>query len=424
MRNLSKILFYGCNLYDVLESNLQITKTYVDELPETNFIGAEDGGIVEHVFSKFQVMPIDLHEDAKELEKEEIEVDVRGDWNRAIIDNSRPAMVPGLKIIVSIPFSGDPLLWKCQPSTYTLNPPRANVQKDPRNDEGGHIEIILECPSDAINNAKIKQEIESIIKNIHSYLGTISGDVEAHNRNLLPCIQGYVAARRQRLGKHAELAKVLDIPLKKKPGAPDVSNLPIKRRLVKSLPSAPNKQAEPGISDENYQNILMAIRHVGCTFEGTPKTYAVHDEGELRDIMLASLNAFYQGSATGETFRKKGKTDIRIEDQNRAAFVGECKVWRGPNEVTEALHQLLGYLTWRDCKAALIVFNKEVSGFTAIQSKVPETIKAHSKFICEEKSEQTGEWRFLFHSADDDDRHIIIHVFLFNLYFSSDDKSV
>ena len=68
------------------------------------------------------------------------------------------------------------------------------------------------------------------------------------------------------------------------------------------------------------------------------------------------MNATYKGDATGETFRKNGKTDICIERENRSAFVAECKMWTGQKEVKNAIEQLDSYLTWRDCKTALIYF--------------------------------------------------------------------
>ena len=192
--------------------------------------------------------------------------------------------------------------------------------------------------------------------------------------------------------------------------------LPVKRRLVKPLPAPDIRPPEPGIRDEDYAFILNVIRHEGRTFETTPGTFAVHGEEELRDIILAHLNGHFQGDATGETFRKSGKTDIRIEDANRAAFVGECKIWRGAKELMEAVDQLLGYLTWRDSKAALILFNKDIAGFSAIQEKIPGVIQKHPKHVREGNPEQAGEWRFVCRSAEDDQRHVIIHVFLFNLF--------
>jgi hypothetical protein len=132
--------------------------------------------------------------------------------------------------------------------------------------------------------------------------------------------------------------------------------------------------------------------------------------------MLAHLNGHYEGMATGETFRKSGKTDIRIEDQDRAAFVAECKLWKGKEELLKAIDQLLGYLTWRDCKTALILFNKQAAKFNDLLVKVPEALCEHQKFKRELVDGAEGEWRYNFFSAEDESRQITIHVFIFNLY--------
>lgn len=84
-------------------------------------------------------------------------------------------------------------------------------------------------------------------------------------------------------------------------------------------------------------------------------------EEDLRNVILTQLNGFYLGQATGETFRKSGKTDIHIEKENRAAFVAECKIWSGQKKIGEAIDQLDHYLTWRDCKTALIFFVRQKS---------------------------------------------------------------
>ena len=328
-------------------------------------------------------------------------------------------MVPAVSVTVEIPFTGDATLWKCQPNTFSLNPPRADIRSNSGN-ESGQVVLLFTQPADSVQGDQLKREVDSLLGSIRNYLNYIRRDVEACNNGLRGNIRCYVSQRRERLGTFAHIAKALDIPLKHKPGSPDMNPLPVKRRLVKPLPTPSNRTPEPGIRDEDYAFILNVIRHEGRTFEATPRTFAVHNEEELRDIILAHLNGHFQGDATGETFRKSGKTDIRIEDKSRAAFVGECKIWRGAKELTEAVDQLLGYLTWRDCKAALILFNKNVGGFSAIQEKAAEILRKHPKHVREVKSDQVGEWRFVFQSAEDDQRQVAVHVFLINLFVSTE----
>ena len=140
---------------------------------------------------------------------------------------------------------------------------------------------------------------------------------------------------------------------------------------------------------------------MGRTFETTPKTYSVHGEEELRDILLANLNGHYQGDASGETFRRSGKTDIRIEADDRAAFVAECKIWAGTKALSEAIDQLLGYLTWRDCKAALVVFNKNNSKFSGLLEKAPDAFRKHTGYRSVAKTGREGEWQYRMATQED-----------------------
>ena len=176
-------------------------------------------------------------------------------------------------------------------------------------------------------------------------------------------------------------------------------------------------KTEYGIDDATYEHILKVIRHEIATFETTPVTYQNLGEEDLRNILIAHLNGHYEGDATGETFRHQGKTDIRIEADNRAAFVGECKVWTGGAGLSSAIDQLIGYLTWRDCKASLIVFNKKVKDFSSILEKCPEQLRTHKSFKREEKENvSANEWRVCLRSPVDQGREITVHVFLANLF--------
>src|SRR5262249_55009856 len=84
----------------------------------------------------------------------------------------------------------------------------------------------------------------------------------------------------------------------------------------------------------------------------------------------------YEGSATGETFNAAGKTDILVREGNRNLFIGECKIWHGSNKFAEAIDQLLGYLTWRDTKSALIVFSRN-KHFTSVIESINTEIERH-----------------------------------------------
>ncbi len=95
---------------------------------------------------------------------------------------------------------------------------------------------------------------------------------------------------------------------------------------------------------------------------------------------LNSISKSY--TATSETFNKIGKADILIQDNEGInIFIAECKIWHGGQELLNAINQLLErYVTWRDEKTALIIFNKDNKDFSKLLMTAKKTIKKHPNF--------------------------------------------
>jgi hypothetical protein len=142
--------------------------------------------------------------------------------------------------------------------------------------------------------------------------------------------------------------------------------------------------------------------------ERSPSAFAKMPEETLRDHYLVQLNGRYE-SATGETFNAEGKTDILVKDGSRNVFIAECKIWYGPKTVTEALDQLLSYLTWRDTKAALLVFSRN-KDFTNVLSSLWQTVQAHPQMKRGPNAEGETRMRYIFARPDDANREIILTV--------------
>lgn len=410
------LLFYDGDMDATLRAQQGSIASRVDSIPRDQFLNTSIEELTQHIVSALVVEPLTLYEDRAEMEQRETKIDVSGWRDRNPFRDPGPIYVAGTEVVVTIPYSGVQSLWKLRPNQCQSVFPRA-VVRGPGRDGIGQLQIALSQPADE-DPERFKARLDEELKSIRFYVDAQRRQIEQFNAGLAGPIGAAVAARRERLKKNEGIKDLLGIPLKQREGTPPVEPIKITRKLVRPLPPPPKTgyQSEPGITDEDYKHILSVIRHEGRTFEATPKTYAVHDEEELRDILLAHLNGHYQGAAAGEAFRRSGKTDIRIEDQNRAAFVAECKVWRGQKELSAAIDQLLGYLTWRDCKAALIIFNKNNAKFTELLGRIPDTIQAHEKFRQVLSNGQDGEWDFLMTSREDDARQVRVHVFVFNLY--------
>lgn len=416
MNRLQDRLFSQGDLSQIASSYPGMVAEKVEAISRDQFLATPEDDLVRHIESMLRIEPLTVYlDDRMRTAQSEIKVDVSGDPMRPTRGDG-PCLVSGIRIALGIPFTGDPQLTSYRPHGFYMSPlPCGQVM---RNGDGtGQIQMVFDFPSDE-NEDRIKQRIQEQLNYLKQVVDAQRPYLDQFNSKLADAARAAVRARRNRLARHDKILEHLSIPVQKRPGEPTIQPIPVTKRIITTLPPPPQGgfKAEPGITDDVFDGILAVVRHGGRSFERTPATYAVHDEEELRDIVLSHLNVYYQGGATGETFRKKGKTDILIQDQDRSAFVAECKVWQGAQALQRAIDQLLGYMTWRDCKAAVVLFNKHNSGLSGIQETVSDTFARHARFMKQVPSSETGEWRFFLRSLEDDARLIHCHVFLFNLY--------
>lgn len=403
-------LFSSGDLSATLDAHTQAAVDSVRSIPRDQFLSTTVDTLVEHLVSKYEIEPLQLHEDQITMSHDEAHIDVTGRFEYGGYRDGRPVHAPGHQLTFYVPFTGLRDLFRMRPNMWFSWMPNADV-------EASRLVIRLQNTSNT-DQQWYQSELDRQLDSVRQLIAAQGGLVSQSRAQLGLRIRAAVEKRRAELEKGQALTAGFKFPLVKKPGMPEFKPIEVQRRQVKPLPR-PAVQAfkpEPAIPDALYDELLGIIRHAGASYEGTPQTYRRLGEEGLRDNMLSHINVVFEGKATGETFRKYGKTDIRLEEDSRAAFVAECKLWGGEKVLLEALTQLLGYLTWRDSKTALIMFNKDVAGFTGVQETVPVALKSHPNFLREKPSGQAGEWRYVFRSAEDEAKEITVHVFAFNLY--------
>jgi hypothetical protein len=169
------------------------------------------------------------------------------------------------------------------------------------------------------------------------------------------------------------------------------------------------------MSDEMYEDVLKVLSQAGRGMERKPSLYRGKEEEDLRDQFLLFLETRYVAStATGETFNKAGKTDILLKfEDGTNLFVAECKWWKGEAEFHAAIKQLFDrYLTWRDSKAALLLFVKN-RNFSAVVEKVRSEAQKSPYFIRTTADRGETSLAFDFHFPDDEKRVVRFAVLLF-----------
>lgn len=174
---------------------------------------------------------------------------------------------------------------------------------------------------------------------------------------------------------------------------------------------------EGNISNKSYLQIIEAISTFGRNIEKTPATYQSWGEEDFRNYFLPHLNAISSTTtSTGETFNNKGKTDILIQNtKGENLFIAECKLWKGEAALTSAISQLLErYVSWRDSKLALIIFNKDMKNFSELLTKAHNSMKAHPNYLRTEDDMDKTKTTFIFKHPSDKDKEVKITLLLFN----------
>lgn len=317
--------------------------------------------------------------------------------------------VDGIVMIFYFPFTGEEDLFKSYASTYTLSGyPDISISQ-------GFISLRYEYSLNEMQREGAKDDtlikLEHDIKDIRKGISYANKDVESYNASLQKQALQLLEEKKKKVESFFSVANMFEVLVKKSTYAE--THVLLQRKIV-PIAHEYKKEDVYSISDANYADILATIKHMGSTYERTPSSYAMMKEEDLRNTLLAALNGTYLGGAVGEAFRNNGKTDICIEEKNRAAFVAECKMWTGQKSIADALKQLDSYLTWRDCKTALIYFVRR-KDFLAVLQTAEETLRT----IPEMRQVQVvdkNEFKCCMVSAQNPGQQVQVRVMLFNMY--------
>lgn len=359
---------------------------------------------------KVIISPLVLDVDSKYIKMQKATgVDVSHDFMRAVAPGIK-AVVPGTRIDIAIPFSGDPQLWRIQASTFSVS--------GYPNIEIGHDEITftISFPDDSANPEKLRADIDRITKSLSDAAGYLKNDVDNHNNSAPTQIRNVLERKRQLAHSSVNAIAALGIPVQRKESQPSFA-IPAKRRETPAKrPSVAvgKYEPEPVLDEKEYQHILEVCKSMSLVIERNPSSFSALDEEVIRDHFLLQLNGHYEGGATGETFNGQGKTDIIIKVENKNVFIAECKFWHGSKAFDEAVDQLLSYLTWRDSKCALLVFNRTKDS-SAVREKMHQVISARSECRKVVIHGSDGDSRYVFVKNSDPGKEIIITTQLYDI---------
>lgn len=310
--------------------------------------------------------------------------------------------------------------WEGEENLFWLLPSSSSMRAIDATVGSGRLRIEYLLPPQATQNVTAEQAkgpIDQIVGSLANTVASANGDVDIFNSSLEGELRPVVEARRERALRRRDLQGQMGFPVVRRDDAP--RSVPIERKVlgVERREAAPREHRtfadEWALDDADYEDVVSVITGMLRAFERSPSVteHRHRDEEFLRDILLIALNGTYKGMATGETFVKTGKTDILVRVEDRHVFVGECKFWDGPGGAADAIDQLLGYLPWRDEKAALVFFIDRVRA-TEVLEKAEGAVRAHTSYKRNGamSSDPTARRNFVLGHPSDRDREIRLAV--------------
>jgi hypothetical protein len=402
-------LFSRHSIFDVVENQKHLVQTGVQNLDSNYILNASEADLVASLVEEFRLNVPSIKEDEICVaEHEETQIDVSGDPMRLIMDRSRPFYMPGTKTVISVPFDGDAGFFGVRPSTFSLSPPIGDVV-------GNELHLTYQrLDHDA---EAMKRDYTATVAQVKQHLQSLRESANVFNGGLEGTVRQLVTTRKAKLLADAGMVASLGLPLKKRTGVPTTYAVPVQRRRPKiERPQATTAPftPEPALPNEEYDSILGIMRNMVAVMEQSPKAFEEMGEEDLRTQFLVQLNGQYEGGATGETFNFQGKTDILIRADGKNVFVAECKFWKGEKQLLATIDQLLSYLSWRDTKVAILVFNRQ-KDFGAVLSKIGAAVPSHPCFKRDLGKADESTFRYVFRQPSDANREILLTVMAFDV---------
>ncbi|UTD29167.1 hypothetical protein DB459_21920 [Bradyrhizobium sp. WD16] len=397
-------LFNGTSIFDILHNQERQAGNAPTSINDDELLNTPTDDLVDRLVAQFSIDVPVLDRAAAWVDSSEGPVAVRDYWSRGVEPGYT---VLGTLLRLSVPFSGDAEAFAIQPSTIASGPPRARVVQGA---------IVIAYSAVELNPQQAKAELEDVIDNIEKHLGWLRQSVNPFNEKLKTVVRTAVEARKAKVLKDRNSIAALGFNLKPRPDAPKTYVAPVKRKPVgvQTVKAMAPFKPEPVLDEETYKHILKIMEGMAHVMERSPSAFETMGEEALRQHFLVQLNGQFEGAATGETFNHSGKTDILIREKDRNIFIAECKFWGGEKAFLDTITQLLGYLSWRDTKAAVVIFSQNVD-FSKVLATIETAIPKHPNHKRGPVKESETRFRSVFGNPTDANREVIVTVMAFNV---------
>lgn len=406
-----KAFFLGPSCAELFQQHLKEVVEAIQKRSENEILNVSTEQYASYLESEHTLeFPI-LREEERTISSREVEIPasrVPREFGYLL----RDATMKGSSIIFHVPFSGEIDLLRYRPTTFNTS-----GGESLKVDDG---ELLFEYINFYNKPEMIEEQFNADLRAFKQKYIRLQKDFSNYHTQLKSFTIHVIEERKKTVLDQHNFVASFNIPLKRKKETPATFSVPapaMRKKIAVAAPVFDNGafKPDPTIRTEDYREILKLLNDVGKNFERMPSTYKGKGEEDLRDHMLLVLDPnFEMGSATGETFNKSGKTDIQLRYGSSVLFIAECKFWTGEKGLSATIDQLLGYLTWRDSKTAIILFvrNKEI---TSVLQKVEQMVIKHPQYLRKNQSVAENWQEYMLHLNGDPNKEILTTILVFHL---------
>jgi len=402
-----ELLFATDDLRSCLESRREQALSEIERYDANRLLNSNPDDLVSYFAEKYQVTVPVIRDNAITAAQDEIKIDVSGRFDYGGWDCER-VVVPGTRLTLHVQVDGEVDLIRYRASTFSYNPPRGRISGQ---------EVILTYQAPHAEAGGAKAYFDDQLRKLREHLAWTTADLVQFNYSLPATVHQAISSRRSRLLANQDVVASLGFPLRERPDAPRTYTVPdVKKKVIPSPPPASTAPyvPEPALSDQVYEQILSVLGNMVRVMEQSPEAFSTMGEQDLRTHFLVQLNGQFEGRASGETFHGSGRTDILLTESDRSVFIAECKFWDGPASASTAIDQILDYATWRDAKAALLLFSRNAD-FSAVVAQVPGVIASHPQTRGKVTTASETVFRSQLRQRDDSAREITLTTLVYNV---------
>ncbi len=328
------VVFEERALADTIAHQLGKIDYVVREPSDDALLSTPTEDMVERAYRDFRIQPVIISKAGVSRKPVQLGAYRDDDRNHRALENA-------FKFEVGFPFTGAMGMF----NHHVEEPPPRRLRAHRQGDASAG-ELLIAVHGEDLTKEAVKEEVDREINDIIAYMERINEQVIQYNNSIRDSARAAVNKRKDQILKARDIAASLGYEMQRRPDAPPTYitqelQRVIRPRLIAAVHEGVRFDPEPTIDEEEYKHILEVMSGMALMMERSPRTFTKLKEEEIRDHFLLQLNGHYKGNALGETFNRKGKTDILVREKDKNLFIGECKIWKSADDITEAVNQLL-----------------------------------------------------------------------------------